>query len=442
MKRVVVGALAFGALVATGCGAADSGAKTDASGASATGGTDGAVASGKYLPCDVQRIFKAPCQMCHTMPMKFGAPMPLLTYDDTQRISSNPTKKVWELLKEYVSLGFMPPSSLPRLPEADKKTLLDWIAAGTPSSPAGASCPGADGGASDAAMPAAIGPDALPCKPNHTFVARGAADADPFSVPVVNNHYECFPYQVPFTKDEQATAWAPIIDNDKVIHHWILYGTEATTKPLNCHPSNRTFLMGWAPGGPNSQMPADVGLQLPDPGTWLLLEIHYNNSAMIQNAKDRSGVAICTTPTKRPQEAGILAFAPRQIAIPAGATDFKVVSSCPSELTRLLPGPLHVLGTGPHMHQLGTKFRTELTSGGVTRVMTDVARWDFNTQTFYWLNPNDWIIKPGDQITTTCTYTNPSNRIVRFGERTEDEMCINFAMVYPIDFVPTRACVN
>ena len=42
-------------------------------------------------------------------------------------------------------------------------------------------------------------------------------------------------------------------------------------------------------------------------------------------------------------------------------------------------------------------------------------------------------VEPGDVLRTTCTYDNDGDVAVTVGEGTGDEMCFNFALVYPID---------
>jgi len=39
----------------------------------------------------------------------------------------------------------------------------------------------------------------------------------------------------------------------------------------------------------------------------------------------------------------------------------------------------------------------------------------------------------GDTVRTTCIYENNTNQTIRFGESSEDEMCMNFARYYPKD---------
>ena len=87
-------------------------------------------------------------------------------------------------------------------------------------------------------------------------------------------------------------------------------------------------------------VPAGVGLELPDPGSWLTLEVHYNNGAKIPDAHDRSGVAMCTPDTPRPNAAGVITLGSIAIAIPPDNQPHMVSSEIPGVLTGLL-APIH-----------------------------------------------------------------------------------------------------
>jgi hypothetical protein len=394
------------------------------------------------LPCGVAQALKAKCQACHGRPPVFGAPMSLLTYADT--LAPAPGGKgllVWQAMKSKLEKGLMPPPATPTGPltAAEKAALTTWLAAGAPGSD-DACAPGPDAGVPT--EPPASGPAALPCQPKYQFRAHGTADSDPFPVPVESNAYRCFTFAVPFTAGEQATAWAPIIDDARVIHHWILYGHSSTAMPTGCGDTGRVFLMGWAPGGRNGELPADVGLELPDPGTWLTLEVHYNNGAKLTGATDRSGVAVCTTSVPRAQEAGVITLGSINIALPPDNTEHAVTSEFPGTITRLLPEPLHVLWTSPHMHLTGTSFKTDIVRAGQTIPLVDVPMWDFNNQRAYPQDPASMTIQPGDTLRTTCTYKNATGAPIRFGERTENEMCFNFVAVYPITRVTLRQWIK
>jgi hypothetical protein len=410
-------------------------------GSSTPGAGGGSGASGA-LPCDVERVLQQRCQSCHQRPPLFGAPMPLLTWSDTQAPALSGQGAVRQMMKSKIENGLMPPPSTPSGPlsAAEKATLVAWLEAGTPMGTQACSATGDGGAGGDA--PNRAQPEPLPCKPEFEFRASGAGPTEPFPVPLVNDTYRCFSFQVPFTDAEQAVAWAPIIDDARVVHHWILYGHRNTIQPVGCGDTGRVFLMGWAPGGRNGIMPPDVGLELPNPGSWLTLEVHYNNTAKHTDARDRSGVAVCTTKTPRPKEAGVVTLGSVGIAIPPGADNFPVVSDVPGTLTQMLPDTLHVLWTSPHMHTNGQTFKTEITRAGKTSMLVDVTKWDFANQTAFARDPETTLIQAGDSLRTTCTFRNPTSTIIRFGEKTENEMCFNFVVAYPITRLANRAWVT
>jgi hypothetical protein len=83
------------------------------------------------------------------------------------------------------------------------------------------------------------------------------------------------------------------------------------------------------------------------------------------------------------------------------------------------------------MHTHGTSFKTDIWRGGsATNVDTlvDVPNWDFNNQAGHKV---DMLLEPGDVLKTQCHYANTGDATITFGERTEDEMCFNFVLVWP-----------
>jgi hypothetical protein len=114
-----------------GSGSGDAGA--------AEGGAAGAP-SGALVPwCDAYKIVNCACQQCHQNPTVNGAAMPLMTYEDTQLPYPTATSStfVWQKMQAAVSSRFMPetgnPSVVPPvkpLSEADRTTLLSWLAQG------------------------------------------------------------------------------------------------------------------------------------------------------------------------------------------------------------------------------------------------------------------------------------------------------------------------
>src|SRR4051812_45598543 len=56
-------------------------------------------AGDERLPCEVAAVLQARCQSCHRQPGLFGAPMPLLTWADTQASAPSGGGKVWQMMK-------------------------------------------------------------------------------------------------------------------------------------------------------------------------------------------------------------------------------------------------------------------------------------------------------------------------------------------------------
>jgi len=421
---------------------------TGRDGGGGPGGDGGGMPAMDELPCGVQAVIRRNCLGCHLDPPILGAPMPLTSYEATHSPArSVPSSQVFELMRIRINSEVEPMPPAPAiLPDADREILNAWIDSGAPPRPAGESCGGVDGGTTDGGggVLDGVGPEHLPCTPSHTFTAHAGGSDAPFAVPAdAGNLYQCFTFASPFGAGAQATAWAPIIDDDRVVHHWILYRTETpqtdgAVGPCNM-PADAEFLMGWAPGGQNAVLPADVGLELPAPDGWLILQVHYWNVAGITGSMDSSGVAMCTTNTPRANEAAIMWLGSIDISIPPRAMGHTVTGNCPSSVTNFLPEPMYILGNGPHMHELGTEFTTTLFRGGdrgSAETLAHVDPWDFNSQTFYW-HDEPIVLNPGDSLETTCVYDNPGDSTVTFGERTEDEMCFDFMMVYP-----TRAFIG
>jgi hypothetical protein len=395
------------------------------------------------LPCAVDTVLVDHCQLCHASTPRYGAPMPLVTWADTQKPAvSDPTKKVYELMAERIRDANRPMPPTGDLSAQDQGTILSWVQSGASM---GATC-----SSSMQPMPPMtppIGPAALPCTPTAQFTAHDSAAGSGFAVPATPNLYECFTFKSPFSATQQGIAWAPIIDDARVLHHWILFSTHTPQVdggfgPCNM-PGDAVFLSGWAPGGGNWVMPSDVSLQLPGPGDSLILQVHYHNAAGYTGVADHSGVAMCTTDTPRQNVAGFFTLGTIHINIPANTSGYVTSGTCPGWATNSLTQPVTALAAFPHMHTLGRKISTDVirANTGSVENLVHVDRWNFENQTAYSLTPT-MQIHPGDSITTTCTYDNTTSAAVNFGERTEDEMCFDFVMIYPITlFGPTnRSC--
>jgi hypothetical protein len=346
-----------------------------------------------------------------------------MTWQDTQ-VARNGTQ-VWNVMKSAVESGRMPQGTT--LTAEERAALDRWFnesGAGTLQECKNVTPP----------PPAQIGPDYLPCTRDQMKYFRAHANPsnpnDTAEYPVPRNtidRYVSFPFPSPFAAGEQAIAWAPDIDDERVIHHYILYGT---TSPGAV--AGGTFVAGWAPGGPNAMMAPDLGLVLDYPHFYL--QVHYNNPPEGVDTTDSSGVAFCTVPKERarPNPVGIVTLGSIGINIPPGAVNHKITGTCNN--LSASGKQLTIVAGSAHMHKTGTGFTTEHfnAAGAPLGMITNVpiGTWSFDNQ-----KPQPLLERRpynnGERLVTNCYYTNPTTRAVTFGEGTSDEMCFDFMSVYP-----------
>ena len=425
---------------------------SDVSPSDVPGGSGGSGA-GTPLPCIIEEILESQCSECHGAEPGFGAPMSLVSWEDVHRPSkSDPSQPVYQRIGARIhdEMDVMPPP--PRSLTSQQKNLLDtWVRAGAPKrtgdcgaggagGSAGAGVGGVGGGAGtggtggsagNAGTGGSAGGPVADCTPV-SFVAHGAQapnDPTPFNTAPGGEHYQCFNFKAPWNEPVHGIEFNAIIDNSKVVHHWLLYSTatplaDGTSAPCaGVHP-DAVLVAGWAPGATDVKMPPGVGAELPwGPQGHLILEVHYNNATGSVEA-DRSGVEVCATTELQPETATVSWLGTELIAIAPNSPGVASSTCTPNH-----PGPITILRSWPHMHQLGRSFRTEiLRADGSTEMLIDVPSFDFDYQIGY---DTPAVIHPGDRLVTTCEYQNPNPVTVTFGPRTADEMCYNFVTAYP-----------
>lgn len=378
-------------------------------GSSSSLGTSGAAnnpaSTSDGLSCDVRTILKKSCSTCHGATAQFGAPFSLTTAADLREHGAKILQRIADDQRP------MPPEPNPRLTTDERAVLTQYINAGAPTS----SC-------ADTSMPS-TGPVDMPTTPTdpnvtcYKIVARASAANDKYMVPTTPDLYECFNYAPPWgNKKVQLVSTRPIVDNAKVLHHWLLYNSDAAVTDgshsdcVGAHP-NSSLVAGWAPGGQSFTAPSDVGVQVASGG--FTLETHFNNKEG-EGQLDSSGVEVCVTEKMRPKEAGMHWLGTQNLN--------KQMASGTCYPTNT--GDVTILQSTPHMHLQGRHMTTVINrAGGGTEMLLDKP-FDFQTQVSY---PTPAVIHKGDTLTTTCTFATPTP----FGERTNDEMCYNFVLAYP-----------
>lgn len=308
----------------------------------------------------------------------------------------------------------MPPVPYARLTDAERASLTAWINAGAPAQICTNPTPVMPG-------PTTPGdetdPENEPGVTCYKLTARASKSGGAYMVPTTPDLYQCFQYALPWgSKKVQIVSARPIVDNDKVLHHWILYNNVgsvtdgASSSCVGAHP-DAANVAGWAPGGADIVPPKDVGIRV-EPGGFTL-EIHYNNSTGAV-APDTSGVNLCVTENLREHEAAVHWLGTQSL------NKTTATGTC----TPVNKVDVTIIGATPHMHLQGRHMKTVINrKGGGTETLLDEP-FDFNTQISYDVNA---VVHPGDTLTTTCTFARPTP----FGQGTNQEMCYNFLLAYP-----------
>ncbi len=187
-------------------------------------------------------------------------------------------------------------------------------------------------------------------------------------------------------------------------------------------------LGGWAPGATVKHLPSDSGFLI-EPGTDIILQIHYNKSGKVE--KDRTKVGVYYQKGKPTKDVKIAWIANPFIRILPGEKDqvFKQQFR--------LPVAIDVYAVMPHMHYLGRAMTAwaDLPDGKSIKVI-DIQDWDFNWQLVYSLE-KPLRLPAGTTLRVEAKYDNSSEnpfqpfdppRLVTWGEETKDEMMLLVAL--------------
>jgi hypothetical protein len=352
--------------------------------------------------CNVKAALDRNCTNCHDGKGSHGSPFGLTTLADLKKESTQfPGKKIYERVgvRLHDTARPMPPQA--EVSAADKAVLDAWIAAGAP---------GSESEMCATTVAPVVEDWPADCEEKYKLLANNGSGGK-FSART-GQYYQDFMFTPPWKGDVQAVAFRAIVDNKKVLHHYILY------------QNSGAFLVGWSPGKNDHVLPKDVGVFLPATGQMKMTVHYYNVGTGAKAEPDASGVEICITKKKRPQTAAVMPFAANPI-VPGNSTNVEIKSSC----TVRSSAPATIITSSPHMHQLGVHAKfTIQRANGMTEVIHDKP-FNFEEQTTHSIEVK---VNNGDKITTTCIYKNPTSQSVSFGTNTQDEMCFNFALYYPM----------
>jgi hypothetical protein len=297
---------------------------------------------------------------------------------------------------------------------------------------------GGDAGLTDASAADATeaGP-AVECFELRAHNAQTPGDTTPFQVGLgpwatsPGQFLENFIFRTPYSNRVTAVRLEPLIDNASVVYAWTLHhvarnhasyrdGTHAVS--LGSH-TDSFVVIGWARGGDAIEMPPGVGMEMPEPGGLFELEIHYDNPGGALTP-DRSGVRLCVTSQPVQDIATTTMLGTEQINVPARSRATATGTCRPDNPQG---GNINILKSIPHMRGIGTNMRTVINTSSGPTVLLD--------QPFNPLQQRSYdtpaVVKPGETLTTTCSYNNTSGASVGFGTVVQTEVCFNLVIAFP-----------
>lgn len=420
------------------------------------GDGDGEASTATYWK-DTKPVLDARCVSCHVA----GGigPFALETWEQVEQWAPILAPSIGDL-----SMPPWPPSETCNtysddrsLTLAERELLLGWIDAGYP-----------EGDPADAA------PDPEPPTP---FEADFTVTlAEPYTPTKVPDDYRCFiiPWPEELTEPAYVIDQLALPDQIQMVHHVISFVAGPSEAPFyigldeaDPGPGYECFggpgkldwtarwLGAWVPGMENLTSPPGSGVEI-EPGSSLIVQIHYNN-LLGDTVADQTALAFKVTDTvERPgtfipivNYGWVAGFT--NMTIPAGDSDVHhgVELGRTHELFSYLLGSQ---GFGPteevdvwrsalHMHLLGTRAQLRIEQEDATEdCLLEIDDWDFNWQGDYRLEqPVSFGV--GDTIKLDCWYDNSEANqpivdgepkqpeTVGWGEGTYDEMCLGVIYV-------------
>lgn len=384
---------------------------------------------------DIKPLLNQYCTRCHHAGGQ--GPIDFTTSDNVVALT--------DVMLDAIDSGRMPPPvadpscrdylSSERMvltPEA-RQTLQEWVDAGKPI--------GEDDGLPARPAPEATLEDAdLELTIPEAYTPTYADTDNP------NNEYRCFALDPGREETFYVNALHPIVDTPEIVHHVVLAKTKrhkldsellsATGKDcindmsvISDFQSGGGMVAAWAPGMEPVRF-ENAGIKmLPD--DVLILQMHYySGSAETDGLSDQSGYALKTTDSTA-NEIIMAPFGDSSFTIPAGAESHRETA----EIS--LPLDFTLWGVFPHMHVLGTSYSMYVGEEGDQACLVDGPNYDFDNQLTY-IFKEPVVISRNTPVSFSCTWNNSLSNPdlinrpptpVRYGERTDEEMCYAFSYI-------------
>jgi hypothetical protein len=236
---------------------------------------------------------------------------------------------------------------------------------------------------------------------------------DTFTLEPSQERYLCYAVttEEELVIDGYQSAGAPYL-------HHVVFSRATAPEPEGWSECDILFRYTWQPlfitgaGASELDFPEDSGHKIPA-GTQLVVQLHLLNAT---EAPVNESVAITMkrSSSADPKPIGTYAFGTSDVQLPP-SQESVLESVCTMEET------VQLVAVFPHMHLLGTSMTFEV--GKSEDAMNMVFKRDPYNFDDQHVELIDLTLEPGDVTRVRCSYDNPHDETITFGESTKNEMC-------------------
>lgn len=265
------------------------------------------------------------------------------------------------------------------------------------------------------------------------------------AVPDRVTHYLCQIFKVPDDETYHAVAFEPLIGENNIVHHMLLFACDFEPDSLDPHECSNADNMcrSWLTQlslGVKGQICTDknAGVRFgKNSHGYVALQIHWNNAKRLENITDDSGIRIFYTKHLRQHDVGNVQIGQNDLEIPPMSVNVTQQGGCSDICTGLmLPHPIYLTRTHIHMHNLGVRGALEIFRNG--KMIKTIAKDDVYTYDPSPVHVHDVPIEvePGDEVRLTCWFDTQTgekkrNKTIYWGKGSDGEMCYAFVTYYP-----------
>ena len=258
--------------------------------------------------------------------------------------------------------------------------------------------------------------------------------------------YRCFPVEWPLEEEAFVTGYVVNADRADLVHHVIAYiipgsyrdqlveleaedgraGYECFGGPGPINQADADWLGAWAPGAVQGPLPNGLGIRM-NPDDLLVLQMHYNSKAGATGS-DQSSIDF-TIESSVEREGWIQPFTNPGWVFAGGMDIPAQTEGAQQSFENTMARDLIMHTANLHMHTLGRTARMEIErADGETDCLIQIDDWDFDWQrTYAFTEPKT--ISAGDTWRIECSWDNPTDEDIDWGDGTGDEMCLGTVLM-------------